>query len=470
MGGDLNLKKSWHPVLQKNQERVWLEQKRALEERKRIEQMQRERAEERQIQDLQRLQEAAGGTKRLERVEWIYNGPSDANAGPGGTSEEMEGYLLGKRRIDGILKRKDGDVGALRDKAAAVAGGAAGGAGAGGQWVKPQNANTGRDTLAKIRDDPMTAIKMQEQAAYEKAMNDPELRLKMMKAAGIDPKKEREKERERERRHRHHHSSRHSSSHRHSHRHGHRDRERSEDRSSRSHRSGHSSHRHRHDRDREYERDREDRHRRHRDDDYDDYDRRDRDRGGDRDREHGRDHGRESERERHSKRSPSPSNSRSRSPSPSRSPIPPPRDSHRSRSPSPRRHHTSNSHSHSHSHSHPYRTRPSLSPVPVPSPLRPRTRQPPVTQQTNRTDPSEAAAKLAAMQSAAHDLDAQRIARLKAVDEREAELARRDAEARAKSDAGKGRFVSGLNRQAISGMGLADRIGRMGGRGLERDD
>ncbi|KAI5297043.1 hypothetical protein KEM56_005127, partial [Ascosphaera pollenicola] len=118
MGGDLNLKKSWHPVLQKNQERVWIEQKRALEERKRIEQMQRERAEERQIQELQRLQEASGGTKRLERVEWMYNGPSDSGGtGAGGTSEELEGYLLGKRRIDNLLKRKDGDVGKIKEGA-----------------------------------------------------------------------------------------------------------------------------------------------------------------------------------------------------------------------------------------------------------------------------------------------------------------------------------------------------------------
>ena len=61
MGGDLNLKKSWHPVLMSNQRRVWEEEKKALEERKRIEQMMKERQEERQIQELQEMQEAAGG-------------------------------------------------------------------------------------------------------------------------------------------------------------------------------------------------------------------------------------------------------------------------------------------------------------------------------------------------------------------------------------------------------------------------
>lgn len=29
-GGDLNMKKSWHPLLMKNQERVWIEEKKAV--------------------------------------------------------------------------------------------------------------------------------------------------------------------------------------------------------------------------------------------------------------------------------------------------------------------------------------------------------------------------------------------------------------------------------------------------------
>ena len=50
MGGDLNLKKSWHPVLMSNQRKVWEEERNALQERKRIDQIMKERAEERQIQ------------------------------------------------------------------------------------------------------------------------------------------------------------------------------------------------------------------------------------------------------------------------------------------------------------------------------------------------------------------------------------------------------------------------------------
>ncbi|KAI4157213.1 MAG: hypothetical protein L6R39_000718 [Caloplaca ligustica] len=167
MGGDLNLKKSWHPVLMSNQRRVWEEEKKALEERKRIEQMVKERQEERQIQELQEMQEAAGGKKRLNRVDWMYSGPS---AGQAGTTEEMEGYLLGKRRVDGLLKGTDTRK---LEKAASE-----------DSFMALQKANTVRDTASKIREDPMLAIKKQEQAAYEALMNDPVKRRLLLKAAG----------------------------------------------------------------------------------------------------------------------------------------------------------------------------------------------------------------------------------------------------------------------------------------------
>ncbi|KAF2104767.1 hypothetical protein NA57DRAFT_30402, partial [Rhizodiscina lignyota] len=101
MGGDLNLKKSWHPVLMSNQRRVWEEEKKALDERKRIDQLRKEREEERTIQELQDIAAKDGSKPRQIRVDWMYNGPA---AGQTGTTEEMEGYLLGKRRVDQLLR------------------------------------------------------------------------------------------------------------------------------------------------------------------------------------------------------------------------------------------------------------------------------------------------------------------------------------------------------------------------------
>nr|POE89980.1 40s ribosomal protein s4 [Quercus suber] len=196
MGGDLNLKKSWHPSIMSNQKRVWAEEQKALEERKKTDQVLKERAEERQIQELERLQEAAGGKKRVDRVDWMYNGPGAGGSGPGGVSEEMEGYLLGKRRLDGLVKRSETE--SLKKESSQD-----------GFMVAGQNANTLRDTATKVANDPMLAIKKQEQAAYEAMMQDPEKRRRLMQAAGQmqdggsrEKRHRRRRDEDRERRHR----------------------------------------------------------------------------------------------------------------------------------------------------------------------------------------------------------------------------------------------------------------------------
>src|SRR5262249_42683119 len=136
MGGDLNLKKSFHPALMRNQQRVWEEEKKALDERKRTQQRINEIKEERDKEEIQRKLEAAGGRKRVDRVDWMYQGPTDGQAG---TTEEMEAYLLGKRRIDNLIKGTEHQ--ALEKKAGQES------------FMAVQNANTVRDTAAKIRED-----------------------------------------------------------------------------------------------------------------------------------------------------------------------------------------------------------------------------------------------------------------------------------------------------------------------------
>lgn len=165
-GGDLNLKKSWHPVLMKNQARVWEKEKEALDERKKLAQLQKERAEERQIQELQRLQAAQGGKKVQEKVEWLYAAPS---AGAGPQAEELEQYLLGKKTVDKLFKEQDERKMAEMAAASGQAGPSAAQGGVAGIVAAGQNANNARDLAAKVREDPLLAIKQQEQAAYEAA-------------------------------------------------------------------------------------------------------------------------------------------------------------------------------------------------------------------------------------------------------------------------------------------------------------
>ncbi|KAF2807457.1 uncharacterized protein BDZ99DRAFT_465327 [Mytilinidion resinicola] len=189
MGGDLNLKKSWHPNLWKNQKRVYDEEHKALEERKLIDKLKKERQEERAIEELQKLQEAHGGKTRLNRVDWMYSGPTQ---GQTGTTEEMEGYLLGKRRIDQLLKNDERK--ALEKGAAAPVEGVI------------SNANSARDTAVKVRDDPLMIIKKQQMEAMLKASKEaPRI---AHKRKDEDRKRSRRHDDDRKERHHHHHRRR----------------------------------------------------------------------------------------------------------------------------------------------------------------------------------------------------------------------------------------------------------------------
>jgi hypothetical protein len=173
-----------------NQRRVWEEEKKALDERKRTDQRIKELKEERAKEEIQAKLEAAGSRKRVDRVDWMYQGPSSGQAG---TTEEMEGYLLGKRRIDGLIKGNDNKK--LEKQASEDS------------FMALQHANTLRDTASKVREDPMLAIKKQEQAAYEAMMNDPIKRRHLMALAGQaeEPKVKRDKKEKKHRRHHHRH-------------------------------------------------------------------------------------------------------------------------------------------------------------------------------------------------------------------------------------------------------------------------
>lgn len=183
---------------------MWKQEKAALEERKKTADLQKELAQERAVQELQRLQAEAGGSRREERVDWMYAAPAEGN---GPNAEELEQYLLGKKRVDQLLKGNEekvslrSDLVLLSRVASFVSSSltlphracvsfrplsqlmAAPTASApGGSFTSLQNANSARDTAAKIREDPLLAIKRQEQAQYERLLKNPK-RLKELRAA-----------------------------------------------------------------------------------------------------------------------------------------------------------------------------------------------------------------------------------------------------------------------------------------------
>ncbi len=386
-----------------NQKRVWAEEKKALDERKKIEQVLKERAEERQILELEHMQEAAGGKKRTDRVDWMYNGPG--SSGPGaGVTEEMEGYLLGKRRLDGLVKKSETE--SLKKDAGEEE----------GFIALNQSANSMRDTAAKVASDPMLAIKKQEQAAYEAMMSDPVRRRQLMLAAGKEEDEGKGKDGEKEKRHR---------KHRHHHRDedGHRSKRRrhsDEDDERRSHR--HRSHRHRRRSSVSESRSRS-RSPRRRSDERDD----------------------DRHRSRHAR-----NDSVSRSRSPPRRRDRDDRDNRRRLYPSPRRSGSSDSRSRSRS---PYKARKEERNIDnrrrssqddryrKPSSFTPMTKQEP-NDASNKE--AERLAKLAAMQSNASDLETERRSRLADIESKEAR--QREEDEKKRSD--QARFISGVRKEA----------------------
>ncbi|KAI0101365.1 Pre-mRNA splicing factor-domain-containing protein [Nemania sp. FL0031] len=407
MGGDLQLKKSYHPALLKNQAKVYEAEKAALSERKKTEARIQEIKEERAQKEIQEKLEAAGGRKRIDRVDWMYQGPSD---GQGGTTEELEGFLLGKRRIDTILTR-GADNDNLKKQASYDS------------LAAPLSAAVNaRDVAAKVREDPLLAIKRREQEAYEAMMNDPIKRRQLLALMGQSDEKQSSRGKE----------ERHSKRHRHRHR-----------SQSREHR--HRRHRRSDSRDRDESRDRE--HRYHGRDSNDRSDSRER-------QESRRDHhkrrrstsrdGYKAERG-HNERS-----YRDRSRSPRRSDRDERDDRrHRDYSPQPPRDRRRNpSDDEDRRDSRDYR-RPSGYRG---GPGNRRTGGPNGSRPTSDTAAAEERArKLAAMQEAATDLDKDRQVRLASIEEKERQAREADDTARARSGKyGDQEFVNGLRRKLIN--------------------
>lgn len=414
-GNDLNLKKSWHPQLMTNQRRVYDAEQAALQERKLTEARLEEIRRERQIEETQKQLEAAGGQKRVDRVDWMYQGPND-----GGRDEySSEAFLLGKRRIDSILR---GDDMKKVEKTAGPADDAPG---------PISIVASARDTASKIREDPLVAIKRQEQEAYQAMMKDPSKRRQLLAQMGIVEEKPKSKK-DREDRHRSHRSHR---------------RHRDDDPDyERGHRRRHAD-----------SRDRSRSPRRHGDDA--DYDRSHKRRRADsRDKSPPRRHyddKSDDDRRRKSRRSDSQDGSRDRRRNGSDERD---RGSAKGRDGADRRRYDSGDRRDRRDRRFsPDRRRNNGSNGDVRRPG------------NNEANEEERAIKLAAMQNDATDLDKAREARLAALAEKE--RADREADDRARADANKygGRQFANKIFNSAGNQSLADRIGR-GRQGLQRDD
>lgn len=184
-GGDLNLKKSWHPQTLRNVEKVWKAEQKHEAERKKIEELQRELREERAREEMQRYAEDVGAVKKKEeKLDWMYQGP-------GGMVNRDE-YLLG-RPIDKYVfeKMEEREAGCSSETGLLP-----------GSIFAPSGANSLLDMASKIREDPLFIIRKKEEEKKREVLNNPVKMKKIKELLQMSlEKKEKKKKKEKRRKH-----------------------------------------------------------------------------------------------------------------------------------------------------------------------------------------------------------------------------------------------------------------------------
>ncbi|XP_045521784.1 pre-mRNA-splicing factor CWC25 homolog [Pieris brassicae] len=167
-GGDLNSKKSWHPNTMKNQERVWKAEKVAAEEKKRILELQQERAQEKDRQELNELARKNAANNSDNRLDWMYNKPDK--------QVQHEEYLLGKaidKNFEQHGKPEHSEIPAVARRVV-------------GSSMLSGASDVQVDLARKIREDPLLLVKERERAARAALLNNPVQRKRLTELLRIE--------------------------------------------------------------------------------------------------------------------------------------------------------------------------------------------------------------------------------------------------------------------------------------------
>lgn len=139
-GGDLNLKKSWHPLTRRNLEIVWELEQEQKKEKQKVEQLKKEKEQEREKDELRRIYKASGKERKPERLEWIYAGSVTT------THDHAQPSLSTPKGED--LARND-----VRGRSG---------------FTSDFTAGSRVDMKSKVREDPLFAILQHEQGSVER--------------------------------------------------------------------------------------------------------------------------------------------------------------------------------------------------------------------------------------------------------------------------------------------------------------
>jgi len=186
------LKKSWHPSTLKNIERVWKAEQKHEAEQKKIEQLQKELAEERTRQEMRQYAEDKGVVrKKQERLDWMYNGPASL--------VNREDYLTGRpmdKTFELAQQQENNTFGNNEDNVPNSLFGSA-------------SDSVVVDLANKIREDPLFVIRKQEEENKKQLLNNPvrmkQLQLLLKEQIGNKKNKKDKRSKERSRKHRRHH-------------------------------------------------------------------------------------------------------------------------------------------------------------------------------------------------------------------------------------------------------------------------
>jgi len=166
-------KKSWHTGTIQHMEKVWKAEERAKQEKKKMEELRRELAEEREIDQLRKVQEEATGGYRKERVDFLYQQPM-------GSEVSAEEYLEGKKYSE---KGESNDAKKITNQPGAL-------------FINNAGVATAdiilQDKRQKVREDPMFTIKKEEQKAKDKVKENP-LQMKRIRDEVTKKKRKRTK-------------------------------------------------------------------------------------------------------------------------------------------------------------------------------------------------------------------------------------------------------------------------------------
>ncbi|KAK7158652.1 hypothetical protein R3I94_005098 [Phoxinus phoxinus] len=180
-GGDLNLKKSWHPQTLKNIERVWKAEQKHEAERKKIEELQKELKDERAREEMTRYAQETGAVKKKDdRLDWMYQGPT------GQISRDE--YLMGRPIDKQITQQYEEPESGPSTETGLLP----------GSIFNPTGSASTNDMAAKIREDPLFEIRKREEEKKRGVLTNPVKMKEIQKMLRHNLEKEKKKKRKKD--------------------------------------------------------------------------------------------------------------------------------------------------------------------------------------------------------------------------------------------------------------------------------